>query len=65
MVMKTKAPSRNRSYTLGRKNFAKISEVEGIYLSRELEADFRELDRRSLSPAERRRVLAQKYGPKA
>jgi len=63
--MKTKTPQRPGTYTLGRRGFAKISEVEGIRPSRELEADFHEFDRQGLSPAERRRLLARKYGHKA
>lgn len=63
MATKIKARARGRRYTLGRHSFAKISEVEGIKTNDELEADFREFDRKGLSASERRRILARKYGP--
>lgn len=65
MVMKTKTPSRSGAYTLGRSNFAKISEVEGIRPSRALEEDFHEFERQGLSAEERRRALTRKYGSKS
>jgi hypothetical protein len=49
---------------VGRERFAKISAVEGIKTSRRVEQDFREFDKKGLSPSERRRVLASKYGRK-
>ena len=62
---KTKSPKRPSSgYTLGRTGFAKISAVEGIKPSRRLDEDFREFDRKGLSPAERRSELVRKYGAK-
>jgi hypothetical protein len=51
------------AHTLGRKGFAKISTVEGIDM-RSVEAEFEEFDRRGLSPEERRREIARKYGGK-
>lgn len=65
LIMATKAKAPPRRFTLGRKGFAKISAVEGIRLSRELEADFHEFDRNGLSNAERRRILARKYSHKS
>jgi len=58
--------TRNRksdNYTLGRKGFAKISAVEGIDMS-SVEREFEDFDRRGLSPRERRREIAEKYGAK-
>lgn len=55
-----KRPS--RSFTLGRQAFAKISAVEGIRMSRAMDAEFREFDRKGLSPEERRKAIAAKYG---
>ena len=50
------------SFTLD--EFEKISAVEGIKFSAELKEDFRSFDRKGLSNAERRRVIAEKYGAK-
>ncbi|HEX3653821.1 MAG TPA: hypothetical protein VHU18_13460 [Rhizomicrobium sp.] len=63
--MKTRAPSRPGAYTIGRDRFAKISEVEGIKPSRRLQEEFREFDRKGLSAAERRHILARKYAEKS
>jgi hypothetical protein len=65
MAKVTKSPKRTSgSYTIGRKGFSKISAVEGIKPSQRVDEDFREFDRQGLSPAERRRALARKYGEK-
>jgi hypothetical protein len=53
-----------KSFTIGRERFQKISAMEGVYLSDGMQEDFREFDRRELAPAERRRALVKKYGPK-
>ena len=55
-------PRPGKSLTLGRDGFAKISAVDGIQLTPEMKRDFREFDRKGLSPAERRRAIASKYG---
>lgn len=61
----TKSSKRSsKSFTLGRESFAKISEVEGIRMSRKMDAEFREFDRQGLSPEERRKIIASKYGKK-
>lgn len=52
----------SKSFTLGRQGFAKISEVEGIRMSATMAAEFREFDRKGLSPEERRKIIAAKYG---
>jgi len=49
-------------FVLGRSGFAKISAVEGLKVTAAMEADFREFDRRGLSPGERRAAIARKYG---
>ena len=51
-----------KGYTLGRTGFAKISAVEGIKLSPEMEARFRDFDKRGLSPNERRVAIARAFG---
>lgn len=51
-----------KGFTLGRQGFAKISEVEGIRMSRAMDAEFREFDRKGLTPEERRKAIAAKYG---
>jgi hypothetical protein len=56
------ARTTGKSLTLGRDSFAKISAVEGVHLTPEMKRDFREFDRKDLSPAERRRAIASKYG---
>ena len=49
-------------FTIGRRGFAKISAVEGLRLSDEMEKDFEAFDRKGLSGEERRRVIINKYG---
>jgi hypothetical protein len=52
----------SRTYTLGRKRFAKISAVEGVHLNDEASKDFEEFDRKGLSAGERRERIRRKYG---
>jgi hypothetical protein len=49
------------TYTIGRHAFAKISAVEGIHLTEAMDADFREFERKKLSPASRRRAITEKF----
>lgn len=49
-------------YMIGRHGFAKISEVEGIHLTNEMNEDFREFEQKGLSAEERRKAIAAKYG---
>ena len=49
-------------YTIGRRVFAKISEVENIRLTAEMNEDFREFEQKGLSPEARRKAIAAKYG---
>src|SRR5262245_10224088 len=50
------------TYAVGSDSFDRISAVEGIFLSEEMKRDFRALDRKRLSPRERREWLIAKYG---
>jgi len=50
------------SFVLGRSGFAKISAIEGLKITAAMEAEFREFDRKGLSPSERRAAIARKYG---
>jgi hypothetical protein len=51
-------------FLVGRGAFAKISAVEGIRLSQEMQADFAGFDRTKALPSQRRSTLATKYGSK-
>ena len=51
----------HRGYTIGRQAFAKISAVEGIYLTQELRENFQTFEKDNLSHKDRRQALAQKY----
>ena len=53
-----KAP---QTYTIGRQAFAKISAVEGIRLTKEMDKDFRTFDQKGLSHKNRRDAIAKKY----
>ena len=64
MAKTTKSAGRSGAYVLGRGNFAKISAVEGIRLSRRTGDDFKDFDRRGLSADERRRALTERLGRK-
>ena len=48
--------------TIGRRAFARISAVEGIHLSRDMERELDEFDRQKLSAEGRRQAIAKKYG---
>jgi len=62
-VSRTKSPGRPaRGHVIGRRRFAKISEVEGIRLTPAVAADFDAFDKENLSAAERRQILLRKYG---
>lgn len=51
-----------KGFKLGWRAFGKISAVEGIQLSPEMLKDLTEFDRKGLSPGDRRKVIARKYG---
>ena len=48
------------TFAVGSESFDRISAVEGIFLSEEMKRDFRTLDRKRLSPRERREWLIAK-----
>ncbi len=50
-----------QTYTIGRQAFAKISAVEGIHLTKEMDKDFRTFDQKGLSPQTRREAITKKY----
>ena len=54
----------SESLTFSREGFKKISAVEGIYLSSEMEKDFASFDVKNFSDAERRREIIKNYGNK-
>lgn len=49
-------------FTLGHAAFAMICAVEGLHFTAEMERDLQRLDRESLSPEARRKLLIAKYG---
>lgn len=51
-----------KPFIVGRDAFAKISAIEGISLSPGMQKDFETFDTAGLSPQERRKALAEKYG---
>ena len=55
---------RSESLSFSREGFKKISAVEGIYLSSEMEKDFKSFDVKNFSDAERRREIIKKHGNK-
>ncbi|MDR3526621.1 MAG: hypothetical protein P4L57_05030 [Rhizomicrobium sp.] len=63
MAVTTKTPKRG-TFTLGRGRFAKISEIEGIEVSRPMQQELEDLHQAGHSAAERRHILARKYGHK-
>ena len=48
-------------YTIGRHVFAKISAVEGISLTRELQNYFQMFEQKNLSHEDRRQAIVRKY----
>jgi hypothetical protein len=61
---KLEKPSRTRAkrLRLGLAGFAKISAVEGIYLTRDMKGTFRALQRQRASAHKRREIIVKKYG---
>jgi hypothetical protein len=61
---KLEKPSRTpaKRLKLGLAGFAKISAVEGIYLTRDMKGTFRALQRQRVSAHKRREIIAKKYG---
>jgi len=50
----------NKEFTIGRHAFAKISAIEGVFLTDEMERDFREFEQKGLSSRERRDAIRKK-----
>ena len=55
------APVAAKQPVLGREQFAKISEVEGIALTEDMKKTIADFDRRKLSPEERRRAIITQF----
>ena len=51
-------------FLVGRSASTNISKVEGLIVTRDMEATFRSFDEKGLSPEARRTALANKYGKK-
>lgn len=63
---KPRSPRRiAKGYVIGRQRFAKISAVEGIHITADMDNDFREFDRQELSASDRRRLIGKKYAKKS
>jgi hypothetical protein len=65
--MRKKASSRNAASgrILGRRQFAKISAVEGIFLSGATKRTFAQFDHAGLSAEERRRAIIDRFKHRA
>jgi hypothetical protein len=65
MNLMSKTPGQPRGakagFTLGRKSFAKISAVEGIRLSDDMEKRFRDFDRQGVAASDRRETIARAF----
>lgn len=64
MTRNIQKPNNTRSTKgaqLTREEFAKISEVEGLFLSEEMKEQFADFDRRKLSPEKRRQAIIDKF----
>jgi hypothetical protein len=57
----TKVAASAEQPIVGRKEFAKISEVEGMRLSDDMKRMTADFDRRGLSPEERRQAIIQRF----
>lgn len=61
----TKSPGKTRDaklgFTLGREDFAKISAVEGIRLSADMEQRFHDFDRQGIDAVDRRKAIARAF----
>lgn len=54
--------ARTGRFVLGRQAFGAISAVEGLCMPDGMAEEFRDMDRRNVSPHVRRTVLTGKYG---
>lgn len=58
-MAKTTKPSKSSPFILGQRRFAKISAIEGIALSHQMQEDVEAL--RNTSAEERRLIMVRKY----
>jgi hypothetical protein len=56
--------AKSGKFTIGAKASARISEVEGLTLSRDMRSTFREFEKKGASADARRKELIDKYGKK-
>lgn len=56
-----KSAPKAQGFVLGRQAFARISAVEGLYLTPDMQAEFAELDQRGADAATRREQLRKRY----
>ena len=56
-----KSRAAKAGFTLGRSGFAKISAVEGIRLTSDMEQRFRDFDRQGLSASDRRKAIVRTF----
>lgn len=62
--MKKIAPTQKKNsygYVIGRNAFAKISAVEGIFLTKEMHKEFSAFDQSGLPHSDRRKAILNKY----
>jgi hypothetical protein len=52
----------SKRFTIGLAAFEKVSAVEGLHLSGDMKRTFASLERRRVTPAQRRAALIKKYG---
>ena len=60
-MKKTTQDRKESGYTIGRDAFAKISAVEGVHLTNEMQKDFQAFEQKGLSPQDRREAISKKY----
>lgn len=63
-IIRISRSAKTGEFTVGVKASAKISKVEGMTLSKDMQTTFRDFERKGMSAAARRTVLADKYGKK-
>jgi hypothetical protein len=57
-----RAKAAGERVTIGLAGFAKISAIEGLRMTRDMKATFKDFDRKGTSPRERRAAIIKKYG---
>ena len=61
-IQQKRGDTLDKSLTLGRKSFERISAVEGLHLSSSMKDTFKSLDKSGAPAAVRRQVIIKKYG---